>query len=92
MKTKAQKALETALASSKEAQAEAIALLTAQGETIDLAEWVTIKEYTRRFELGSTNVVSNWILRGIIPPENVRTIKELNDIRLIKAIPYKEFA
>jgi hypothetical protein len=29
--------------------------------TIDLNEWITMKEYTKRFHLSSTNVVSNWI-------------------------------
>lgn len=35
-------------------------------------------------------VVSNWIKRGIIPPENILEFPELNDIRLIKAVPYYE--
>lgn len=32
-------------------------------------------------------VVSNWIRWGIIPPENILHIPELNDLRLIKAVP-----
>lgn len=59
------------------------------GEVIDLGKWVTAKEYSERFGV-SINRVTNWIKRGIIPKENVRRIKALNDIRLIKAIPYKD--
>ena len=90
METEAQKQLKTALASAKEAQEEAISLLTSMGETIDLADWVTAKEYAKRFGLESTNVVTNWIRRGIIPPENVRVFERFNNIRLIKAVAYKE--
>lgn len=55
---------------------------------IDLNEWITIKEYAKRFEVASTNVVSNWIKRGIIPSENVRTLPMLNGIKVIKAVKY----
>jgi len=89
METEAKKQLKAALASSKIAQENAIALLTAEGEKIELADWITIKEYARRFELESTNVVSNWIKRGIVPANNIRDFPELN-IRLIKAVAYKE--
>lgn len=92
MKTEAEKLVNEALEASRLAQQNAIAILTVQGETIELSDWVTIKEYTRLFGLESTNVVSNWIKRGIIPPENIRIIKEFNDIRLIKAVPYMETA
>ena len=82
--------LESALASSGAVQQEAILLLTSQGETIELSDWVTVSEYTRRFNLESRNVVTNWIRRGVIPEENIRNFPELN-IRLIKAVYYKEY-
>lgn len=91
MKTEKEELAEL-LAESRAARQEAINLLITNGEKIDLGEWVTAKEYARRFGLESTNVVTNWIRRGVIPPENVRVVAELNDLRLIKAIPYKEVA
>ncbi len=90
MTTEAQKEFEKLMASSKEVQDKAIAILTEMGETVELSDWVTIKEYKRRFGLESTNTVSNWIKRGIIPPENIRVFPEFNDLRLIKAVSYKE--
>lgn len=91
MKTEKEELAEL-LAESRAARQEAINLLITNGEKIDLGEWLTAKEYAKRFGLESTNVVTNWIRRGIIPPENIRVIQELNDLRLIKAIPYKEVA
>ena len=55
---------------------------------IDLNEWITIKEYAKRFQVASTNVVSNWIKRGIIPSENVKILPMLNGIKVIKAVKY----
>lgn len=63
--------------------------LNINGETILLGEFVTIKRYCQLFDIEDTQVISNWIKRGIIPAENIKEIKELNDIKLIKAVPYK---
>jgi uncharacterized protein YutE (UPF0331/DUF86 family) len=78
------------LASSRQARKEAEELLVMNGESIDLSEWITAKEYAEKFELGSTNVVTNWIRRGVIPPENVKVVKRLNGLRLIKAVLSRE--
>jgi hypothetical protein len=59
------------------------------GLDYDLEEWVTIKSYCEKFEIDNTQVISNWIKRGIVPPENVKEIEELNGLKLIKAVPYK---
>ncbi len=67
---------------------KAVKFMEINGIRYDLGEWVTIAEYTKRFGVKSTNVVTNWIRRGIIPAENVISVPELNDIRLIKAVPY----
>jgi predicted phage-related endonuclease len=56
--------------------------------TIDLNEWITMKEYTKRFQLSSTNVVSNWIKRGLVSHSNIRTLPMLNNLKLIKAVKY----
>ncbi|WP_159476050.1 hypothetical protein [Dyadobacter sp. 3J3] len=67
---------------------EAKSYLISQGEVVDLTDWVTIKEYCKRFDIRNTETVTNWISRGIIPAENVRTIEEFNNTRLVKAVPY----
>ena len=68
--------------------AESQSLLLTPDFTIDLNEWITMKEYTKRFQLSSTNVVSNWIKRGLIPPSNIRILPMLNNLKLIKAVKY----
>jgi uncharacterized protein YutE (UPF0331/DUF86 family) len=82
--------LNRVLASSRQARQEAEEFLIMNGESVDLSEWLTAKEYADKYELGSTNVVTNWIRRGVIPPENVKTIKRLNGLRLIKAVAYRD--
>ncbi|WP_031530035.1 hypothetical protein [Dyadobacter crusticola] len=90
METKTELAheIEQLLAAADESIREAKSYLISQGELVDLAEWVTIKEYCSRFNIKNVETVVNWISRGIIPAENVRTIEEFNHTRLIKAIPY----
>jgi hypothetical protein len=83
------KEIERLLAGADNAIKEATNYLISQGEVVDLAEWVTIKEYCSRFGIKNVETVVNWINRGIIPAENVRTIEEFNHTRLIRAIPYK---
>lgn len=63
-------------------------LLSTPEFVIDLNEWITMKEYTKRFQLSSTNVVSNWIKRGLVPPANIRVLPMLNNLKLIKAVKY----
>ena len=62
--------------------------LISQGQIIDLSDWVTIKEYCKRFNIKNVETVINWINRGIIPAENIRVIEEFNSTRFIKAVPY----
>ncbi len=73
------------LTESKQAIAKADNYLVINGQQVDLAEWLTINEYAKRFGLKSTNVVSNRIKRGLIPDSNVFIVKELNNLKLIKA-------
>ena len=67
---------------------EAENLISTPEFVIDLNEWITIKEYANRFQLSSTNVVSNWIKRGLVPPSNIMTLPMLNNLKLIKAVKY----
>lgn len=68
---------------------EARTYLLSQGEVFDITtEWVTIKEYGKRFGIENTQTITNWIRRGIIPQEDVHIIPEFNDIRMIRAKKY----
>ena len=64
--------------------------LKINGIEYKLDEWLTIARYAERFNISSTSIISNWIRRGVIPPENIREVEELNGLRLIKAVPYRE--
>ncbi|WP_051664210.1 hypothetical protein [Dyadobacter crusticola] len=67
-------------------------ILVRQGKVLDLSEWVTIKEYCNRFGIKNTETVSNWIKRGIIPASDTLVIEEFNNIRMVKAKPYRVIA
>lgn len=68
---------------------KADALLREHGETINLTEWLTVKRYCKRFNIENQETVMNWMRRGIIPPENIRVVEELNGLKLIKAVSYR---
>lgn len=61
-----------------------------KGNKYPMDQWLTIAEYCKRFNIENTQTITNWIRRGIIPKENIVTIEEYNNIRLIKAVPYHE--
>lgn len=69
---------------------QAVKFMEINGIRYDLGEWITISEYAKRFDVKSTNAVTNWIRRGTIPAENVISVPELNDIRLVEAVAYQE--
>lgn len=73
----------------KQAREEATNFLRYNGIELTFDKWVTAKKYCELFGIEDTQVVTNWIKRGIIPPQNVRVIEELNNLRLIKAVKYK---
>ena len=66
----------------------AIQLTSELGVAVDLTQWLTIKRYAQRYGL-TTQVVTNWIARGIIPAECAMSLPELNDLRLVKNQPYR---
>lgn len=68
---------------------EARQILDQNGVTYNLGEWLTVKRYCEKFGIANTQTVTNWIARGIIPPENVVEIPELNNLKLIKNVEYK---
>ena len=63
--------------------------LSKDGKRYPLSDWLTPKEYAKRFNIQSTQVISNWIRRGVIPKENIVIIQELNNLTLVKAMPYR---
>ncbi|MEO6287041.1 MAG: hypothetical protein ABIN80_06230 [Dyadobacter sp.] len=88
-KTDFSKKMEVLLSEGNAAISDARSYLISHGEVVDLSEWVTIKEYCKRFDIKNVETVLNWISRGIVPKENVVTVEEFNNTRLIKAIPYQ---
>ena len=72
---------------SKESDA-AIQLTRDLGMSIDLTEWLSVKRYAERYGL-TTQVVTNWMARGIIPADCTMTLPELNGIRLVKNQHYR---
>ncbi|MCE6987599.1 hypothetical protein [Dyadobacter sp. CY323] len=64
-------------------------VLIRKEKVLDLTEWVTIKEYCKRFDIKNTETVSNWIKRGIIPADDTMVIGEFNNIRMVRAKPYR---
>ena len=74
-----------------EAQREStqqLKLLQENGFVVDTTEWLTIKRYAERYGL-TTQVVTNWLARGVIPAACTMTLSELNDLRLVKNQPYR---
>lgn len=73
--------------------AETLAFLQKNGvklpdSLIDTSDWLTVKRYAEKYGV-STNVVSNWVSRGIIPANSTRVVPELNNLRLIQDKIYK---
>lgn len=83
-------ALTKMLADADKTISEAVNFLRQNDVDYQLGEWVTIKRYCEKFDIANTQTISNWINRGIIPAENIVEIKELNNIKLIKAMNYQD--
>lgn len=80
----------------RQAEAELAATLTflqakgikLPGSLLDMSDWLTIKRYAEKYNV-STQVVTNWIARGVVPADCVKDVPELNDLRLVKDQPYR---
>lgn len=53
------------------------------GVEYDLREWLTLTNYCKKYGVKPTRL-QNWIARGIVPPEAVIVVPELNLMRLIR--------
>ena len=60
-----------------------------KGITYAFPEWTTIVNYCKLHSIKNPQTVSNWVSRGIISAQNVVTIKELNDLKLIRNLNYQ---
>lgn len=89
MVTQKKNEIQEAIDSAKTTLDKAVKFLNDNGVEYKPDEWLTVKRYCDRFGIQDTHVVSNRIRRGIIPPENIQVMEELNGLKLIKAIPYK---
>ncbi len=76
------------LADAQRESAESLKVLQANGFVVDTADWLTIKRYAEKYSV-THQVVVNWIIGGIIPPDCLITLPEFNDIRLVKDQLYK---
>ncbi|RRB07850.1 hypothetical protein [Larkinella rosea] len=68
---------------------EALRYLRSEGIDIDLDNWISVREYVKRFHLKDESVVKDWVRRGIIPPDHV-DFEKPNTIWAIKAVPYAD--
>ena len=55
---------------------------------LEMSDWLTVKRYAEKYSV-TTQVVTNWITRGIIPTDCVKDVPELNDLRLVRDQPYR---
>ena len=63
--------------------------LVSKGKVIDTTKYLTIKRYCEKYGIAEESVVTNWIRRGVVPPEDVIMIEELNNLRMIADRRYK---
>lgn len=67
--------------------AEGKDFLLSQGRVLELSEWITIAEYSKKHNV-STQVISQWINRGVIPDHSFIDVPELGK-KLVRDILYK---
>ena len=72
---------------SRKVQEDAKAILQLHGISYPLTDWLTPRNYAKKFGVKNTETVINWINRGVIPAEDVKEVEELG-IRLVRAVPY----
>ena len=64
------------------------AFLQQNGVRYSLDDWMTVANYARKYAV-DTQLVNNWIRRGVVPTNCVVELNLLNNIRLIKDQPYR---
>ena len=79
------------LAQAQQDAIQSLKLLQENGFVVDTAEWLTVKRYAERYGL-TTQVVTNWMARGIIPANCTMTLPELNNLRLVRNQAYRQLS
>lgn len=72
----------------EQALQETDAFLQQNGIRYALDEWLTVANYARKYAV-DTQLVSNWIRRGVVPANCVVELTALNNIRLVKDQSYR---
>lgn len=57
--------------------------LTIMDKEYDLTEWITLTDYSKKYNL-SISQVQQWIIRGVVPSDCVIVVPELNYLKLLK--------
>lgn len=60
------------------------------GICYDLSQWITFSEYAQQYGLQSTNIINNWVSRGVVPKDCLIKLRQLNGLKLIRNQPYKQ--
>ena len=76
------------LAAFEKASDESLKIIKGHGFELDMAEWLTIARYSKKYDIPQSTITS-WIARGVIPADAVQDLPELNNIRLIKDQLYR---
>lgn len=63
--------------------------LISEGRVVELSDWLTIKNYCKKYGIADKSLVTNWIRRGVIKEEDIRVFPEFNNIRLVRDKKYK---
>ncbi len=72
----------------KRGRDETLGILKAHGYELDLGDWLTIVNYSKKYGIDS-HVVTNWIRRGVIPTDCVVELPVFNNIRMIRDQAYR---
>lgn len=72
---------------SRKLQEDTMSILQLHGVSYPLTDWLTPRNYAKKFGIKNTETVINWINRGVIPAEDVKDVEELG-LRLVRAVPY----
>ncbi|MDQ6478983.1 hypothetical protein [Dyadobacter sp. LHD-138] len=57
------------------------------GKVLELSKWLSITEYSQKYNV-TTQVVSKWIERGVIGPDDYIEIGKFGK-KLVRDVPYK---
>lgn len=73
---------------------EGIAILQQQaevrygGQTYSLNDWLTPERYRKAYGVEDEQALTDWIVQGLIPQEDIVSIPELNHLKLIRNRKY----